>query len=152
MKCGTTSLYAYINQHPEVLPANGKEPHYFDWKWDKVCKIQVTQEMRDTGKKLIRWTDSASEAQIKYLLPFRTADLTRNPECVSGEATPSYLLGGCKVARRMLEATCAELRIIVTLRDPTLRAFSHYQMTADRKVSRNSRLDNAFDDVQREVV
>lgn len=135
MKCGTTSLYAYLNQHPEVCPANGKEPHYFDWKWDKVCKINVTDEMRASGKKLIRWTDNPTDEQVKYLLPFRTEDLVCHPEWVSGEATPSYLLGGVKVARRMLEATSPSLRILVALRDPTLRAFSHYQMTADRTVS-----------------
>ena len=29
-KCGTSSLYRYLNEHPAIAPAAGKEVHYFD--------------------------------------------------------------------------------------------------------------------------
>ncbi|MFB2936406.1 sulfotransferase domain-containing protein [Aerosakkonemataceae cyanobacterium BLCC-F154] len=29
-KCGTTSLYQYLIQHPQILPASQKEVHFFD--------------------------------------------------------------------------------------------------------------------------
>lgn len=38
-RCGTTSLYNYLGQHPEVVPSLRKEVHYFDlhygrgWRW-----------------------------------------------------------------------------------------------------------------------
>jgi hypothetical protein len=37
MKCGTTSLYYYLSEHPEITPAKNKEPHFFsyDINWDK---------------------------------------------------------------------------------------------------------------------
>ena len=32
MKCGTTSLFYYLAEHPEIAPAKDKEPHYFAYK------------------------------------------------------------------------------------------------------------------------
>lgn len=32
-KCGTTSLYEYLCQHPLVLRAKRRETHYLDWRW-----------------------------------------------------------------------------------------------------------------------
>src|SRR5215472_6783465 len=29
-RCGTSSLYYYLTEHPAILPASTKEPHYFD--------------------------------------------------------------------------------------------------------------------------
>lgn len=34
-KGGTTSLYNYLIQHPQILPASQKEVHYFDLNYDK---------------------------------------------------------------------------------------------------------------------
>jgi len=34
-KCGTTSLYQYLIQHPQVAPAREKEVHFFDLHFDK---------------------------------------------------------------------------------------------------------------------
>lgn len=33
-KCGTTSLYRYLNQHPDVFLANPKETHFFDLNYE----------------------------------------------------------------------------------------------------------------------
>ena len=29
MRCGTTSLFSYLSQHPEVAPSTPKEPDFF---------------------------------------------------------------------------------------------------------------------------
>ena len=34
-KGGTTSLYNYLIQHPQIAPAAQKEIHYFDFNFDK---------------------------------------------------------------------------------------------------------------------
>lgn len=134
MKCGTTSLYEYINQHPEVCRANSKEPHFFDWKWNQVCKIEVPEEISSRAPKLLKWTSTPNSLQMKYLLPFKYDEIEKNPLRITGEATPSYLLGGMKIAKRIAQAVSPNIRIVVALRDPTLRAFSHYQMTTDKSV------------------
>ncbi len=33
MKAGTTALYKYLSEHPEISPARRKELHYFDWNF-----------------------------------------------------------------------------------------------------------------------
>ena len=35
-RCGTTSLYEYLIQHPCILEARGKEVYFFDKKFSKV--------------------------------------------------------------------------------------------------------------------
>ena len=34
-RCGTTSLYEYLVQHPNIVPATGKEVYFFDKKYSK---------------------------------------------------------------------------------------------------------------------
>ncbi len=34
-KCGTTSLYNYMIQHPAIKPALTKEINFFNWSYDK---------------------------------------------------------------------------------------------------------------------
>ncbi|HVD33452.1 MAG TPA: hypothetical protein VNC19_07735, partial [Gemmatimonadales bacterium] len=34
-RSGTTSLFNYLVQHPDVLPPLGKEIHYFDFLYDR---------------------------------------------------------------------------------------------------------------------
>jgi len=34
-KCGTSSLYSYLLQHPNVLPAARKEVHFFDLNYQR---------------------------------------------------------------------------------------------------------------------
>jgi hypothetical protein len=34
-RCGTTSLYEYLTEHPAILPASRKEVHYFDVHYDR---------------------------------------------------------------------------------------------------------------------
>jgi len=34
-RCGTTSLYEYLNSHPNVIPASQKEIHFFDYNFNK---------------------------------------------------------------------------------------------------------------------
>jgi len=142
MKCGTTSLYDYICQHPKVIRARQKEPHVFDWKWERIQKLRLSNDVVKKHREVLSLQQKAigSEStesptpptlQLKYLLAFDVEQLNKNADSITGEATPSYLLGGAKVARRLLYAAGHKVKLIVTLRDPTLRAFSHFNMTCD---------------------
>lgn len=35
MKCGTTTLFDYLSQHPQIAPSRRKEPNFFTDNWDK---------------------------------------------------------------------------------------------------------------------
>jgi hypothetical protein len=45
-KCGTTSLYDYLSQHPLAMKGQRREPHFFDWAWDAAFKHTLSVEDR----------------------------------------------------------------------------------------------------------
>ncbi|KAG5184296.1 Sulfotransferase [Tribonema minus] len=110
-KCGTTSMYEYLNQHPLVLRSRRRETHFFDWRWQPQLKTEAEQ-------------------QAFYLKFFHGETLALHPSIVTGESTPSYLLHFDVVIPR-LQAVAPHAKLIVMLRDPVKRAYSHYQMTVD---------------------
>lgn len=104
-KAGTTSLHEYLCAHPQVLPARAKEVHYFDNQYGRGENWYLRQFPSRAG-----------------LLRRR---LRSGGRVISGEATPMYLfhpLAPARIARFMPAA-----RLIVLLRDPVERAYSHYQ-------------------------
>lgn len=94
-RCGTSSLYACLVQHPMVAPASRKEVHYFDLNYDKG----------------IDW----------YRGHFRAK---QGPRVLSGEASPYYLFH--PLAAQRCAETVPGAKIIVLLRNPADRAYSHY--------------------------
>ncbi|KAH9258561.1 hypothetical protein BASA81_003063 [Batrachochytrium salamandrivorans] len=111
MKCGTTSLFEYINCHPLCIRARQKEPHAFDWVWNQLQMLPG---------------DTLSQ---KYSNAFPEVPTDK----FTGEATPSYILGGAEVLKRLVAGAPEHraLKVIIILRDPVERAWSHYRMTAD---------------------
>jgi len=104
---GTTSLYGYLKQHPDVFMPALKEPHYF-------AQITPSREQRYL-RTIIR--DKAA-----YL---RLFDKGRDHKAI-GEASPSYLWEP-KAPYRIRNAV-PHAKIIILLRDPVERAYSHYLM------------------------
>lgn len=93
MKCGTTSLYHYLTQHPQVGGSRAKELHYFDEQFAKP----------------IRW--------------YR-ANFPRRASFVRLECTANYLHH--PQAPRRAASVVPDAKLIVFLRDPVDRAYSHY--------------------------
>ena len=117
-KAGTTSMYDMLCLHPLVVPAQRKEPHFLDWRWNL--------EKADESD-----TEALRQQWAQY---FDAAQLTECPSLMTGEATPSYLLGGELVATRMAKLA-PDARLVVILREPVERAYSHYRMCADTRGS-----------------
>ena len=92
MKSGTTSLYAYLKQHPMIIPSIKKEIHYFDngWKFGA-----------NTLQKGEKWYRSH--------FPVQNA---KNKICF--EASPSYLYNP-DVPKRIFELI-PKVKIIVAAR------------------------------------
>lgn len=112
-KCGTTSLYEYLCQHTLILRGKRRETHYFDWRWDKSVKH-----------------DDWNAHHEKYMEYFDAQSLYKYPSLITGESTPSYLLHSDIVIPRILNI-CPWVKILVMLRNPVDRAYSHYQMCID---------------------
>lgn len=103
-KAGTTSLFAYLKQHPELLPAPTKEVHYFDGGLDPAV---------DNFAK--------GEAWYRSHFPVLTQDDVGKK---AFEASPMYLFNPPS-AQRIAQAL-PHAKIIAILRDPVERAISHY--------------------------
>lgn len=146
MKCGTTSLYEYIAQHPDVIRARQKEPHALDWRWEALQSWTPNEETAKLAEKIMDHRlaslnpNGAEEAALdrplaeKYMNIFNMSEVLERVDAgdfvVTGEATPSYMLGGVELAQRLRRAV-PDARLIVILRDPVERAYSHFQMTQD---------------------
>jgi hypothetical protein len=103
-KCGTTSLYDLLTQHPLVERAASKELHFFD-------------NLFDEG---VDW----------YRGNFPQPKWKDGHKTITGEGSPNYLFHPL-AARRMAEII-PQARLMVLLRNPVDRAFSHYQMMVRR--------------------
>ena len=97
-KSGSTTLYDYLVQHPDVRAALTKEVHYFDNNF-----------RRGTG-----W----------YRSNFPLAP-RRQRSWLTGEASPYYLLHPLVPGRAA--STVPAAKLLVTLRHPVDRTYSHYQ-------------------------
>lgn len=105
-KAGTTSLHSYLGQHPAIFMSRVKEPHYFS-------RIVLSPERAVYVAPRI-WDDAG------YLALFADA----RDEAYVGESSPSYLYDAA--AAVAIQAARPDARILIVLRDPVERAFSHY--------------------------
>jgi len=109
-KAGTTQLYAYLVTHPRCFEAAKKEVDYFS----------------KHSQRSVAWYRS------RFPLAFRVA---RKQGHVM-EASPSYL--PTPSALRQMRQVLPKTRVIVLLRDPVSRAFSHYQHKKTRHLESRS--------------
>jgi hypothetical protein len=100
-KAGTTALYRYLTQHPQVVPPFRKEAHYFDRHYD------------------------LGEYWYRSLFPLERRLKRQGVHRVTCDATPAYL--SHPEAPRRAHTLLPLARLIAILRDPTERAFSDYQ-------------------------
>lgn len=104
-KCGTTSMYYYLSQHPQVyMPEKVKEPHYFA----RDLHIPAMKKYRDNAKYLSLFDDANTE------------------NCI-GEASVWYLFSR-KAASEIYDFN-PNAKIIIMLRNPVDMIYSlHSQL------------------------
>jgi hypothetical protein len=104
-KAGTTSLFRYLRSHPHVSAARGKEVHYFDFNY---------------AKGLLWYRASFAVRPWLWVL-----GKLRGHRIESGEASPYYIFHP-HAAKRIAE-TIPDAKLILLVRDPVERAYSHYK-------------------------
>ncbi|NEP46556.1 MAG: sulfotransferase domain-containing protein, partial [Okeania sp. SIO2H7] len=107
-KSGTTSLYNYLTQHPQVLPAIKKEIYFWSRHFDKG----------------INW----------YLAHF--PPIPKATKFITGEATPTYINSWQTPTR--LFSIFPKIKLIIILRNPVDRAISHYYHEVRSKMENKS--------------
>lgn len=115
-KCGTTFLYQLLVQHPRVKPAFVKEVHYFDLNFEKGDN----------------WYRSHFPLQMR-----------NNRTYITGEASPYYLFH--PHAAKRASKVVPDAKLIILLRNPVDRAYSHYQHQVKR-VTGEARETLAFEE------
>ncbi|HEV2981478.1 MAG TPA: sulfotransferase [Solirubrobacteraceae bacterium] len=130
-KAGTTALFRYLREHPEISLPDGKEWPYFSH--DRVF-------------------DGGWDAYIANVVRngyHRDAD----PQHKWGTVTPQYMVGGVyqrdsgradnaaydeRTVPARMRARLPDVRLVAMLRDPVERAISHHRMAVMRGQERRS--------------
>lgn len=115
-KCGTTSLYNYLAQHPDVYFSRVKEPNFYsDAESHNPAAYLKPKKGQFYHNKII------NDKDIYYSL----FDEVENEKIVA-DSSPSYLWD-INAANHIFK-DFPNAKIIILLRDPIQRAFSHFLM------------------------
>ncbi len=106
-KAGTSALASYLDEHPEICLADAKELHFFDNE------------------------DLFQSVFLDYAM-YHCAFNPKPSHKLLGEATPIYMYW-YTAPRRMWEYN-PNLKLIVILRNPITRAYSHWNMQRSRGI------------------
>ena len=108
-KAGTSSLYMYLKQHPQIFMSPIKEPHFFSY---------------DSESKHTRGPGDPIHKAITELNDYQALFSGVTSETMIGEASTSYLYRPEAPGR--IHAMVPQARLIAVLRNPVERAFSAY--------------------------
>ena len=123
-RCGTTSLFKTLSQHPGVLPpAYHKGVHYFD-----------TDYRRGMNWYLGHFPGSGKAKAVRQQLGVRG---------ITGESSPYYMfhpLAGQRIAKEL-----PSVKLLVLLRDPVERAYSAHSHELARGYETESSFERALE-------
>jgi len=109
-KSGTTSLWAYLCEHPDARPPITKEMSFFDVNFHRGMD----------------W--------YRMHFPFKSTEKSQNgsgARTFSGESSAYYMFH--PLSPKRIAAVMPGVKIILLLRHPVNRAFSHYQLKLRRR-------------------
>ncbi len=119
-KSGTSALYNYLKQHPQIYMSGLKEPHFFAFEGERpTFQGPGDQELYDY-------------IAVSDIDAYRTLFRGASKEAAIGEASAYYLY--LPRARDRIRHYVPEVKLIAVLRDPAERAYSNFlHMTRDGK-------------------
>ena len=109
-KCGTTSLYYDLIQHPRINRAIGNQ------------ESRETRDGQTLGEKEIRFFD---KSYFKGLSWYKSCFPKLGSGEITGEASPTYLYR-TQALQRIYNTFGNDIKLIVCLRNPVERLISHY--------------------------
>jgi hypothetical protein len=110
-KAGTTSLYQYLKQHPQIFMSPTKEPNFFAYE-GQTLDFQGWGRLRGI------------EGSITELPSYRAQFATVSNQVAVGEASTIYLYDPTTAAR--IRHYIPEAKLIAILRHPVDRAYSQF--------------------------
>lgn len=130
-KCGTTTLYHFLNQHPDVYMSPIKEPNHFctDFKPEEFSEENKAIE-RSKNINIEKYVNGPMDVSrfgyfvtnpVHYKLLFKNV---KNEKAI-GEISNAYLFS--EVAAQNIKNEVPDAKIIIILRNPVERLISHYK-------------------------
>jgi hypothetical protein len=118
-KAGTTSLFRYLDQHPQVFMCPIKGSNFFGY-----------EDARDW-----RWTEEGDPPllrhfQVKTFEAYKALFAGVSDEIAIGEASPQYFR--CPTAAQRIHENIPHVKLVASLRNPADRAFSGFLMRTRR--------------------
>lgn len=124
-RSGTTSLYSYLGQHPDIAMSAQKEPAYYHFRslqpnFDELAELYGSDRKSES---LRRYKRSLSQAVID---PDAYSGLwDHHPDAADrGDASPTYLYHFD--ALRLIREEIPQAKFVLLLRNPVDRAYSQY--------------------------
>jgi len=115
-KGGTDAVREYLMNHPQMLGTERKETHFFDMYCKGECSNpEVIQQNRDLYARTY----------------WNVSEIEQNPQLLAFEKTPVYILQPKIMHDIKLLVPWA--KILIVLRDPIERAYSHFKMNYMKK-------------------
>jgi hypothetical protein len=111
-KAGTTALYRYMNEHPEIYMSPEKETNYFAYN--------------GKNKKTFLQNKTLNVFKVRTFDEYKNLFINANGKKFIGEASPIYFES--KTAPARIKELLPEVKLIIILRNPSERAFSDYMM------------------------
>jgi hypothetical protein len=112
-KSGTTSLYHYLKQHPDICMSENKEPCFF-----------VSDYYKNVNSKSINYENIQRRVVFNFSQYKELFNICKN-EKLRGESSVDYLYS-YKMAIPNIKKYIGDVKIIIILRDPVGKAFSNY--------------------------
>ncbi len=151
-RCGTTSLYNYLKQHPQIYMSPIKEPHFFstDFEIEKMDPVYLKNKIIDFekyfSKKPLEERHIAHIKEERYY--YKLFEDVKN-EIAVGEASTGYLYS--KVAAKNIRDKIPNAKIIIILRNPIERAYSHYLMDLNKGIISGEFLKEVIRDYEKPI-
>lgn len=143
-KAGTTSLYHYLAQHPDIYMSPLKEPTYFSLELRPECfEANLQAEARKSIEEIRRYVHGPMKERRSNGIVCEWEDYLRlfagvTTERAVGEASVSYLWS--RTAAPGIASRFPGAKIIMVLRAPQERAFSQYlQRVSDGSLTQSFR-------------
>lgn len=138
-KSGTTALYKYLQQHPDIFMSEVKEPRFFAFEGETL-NFKGPQGHGD------RFNAETITDLATYTALFDDVQ----QESAIGEASPAYLSSAEKASAR-IQHHVPHAKLIAILRHPAERAYSGYMHTVRNGWEKNLNFDQVLTQEQQRI-
>ncbi len=118
-KAGTTSLYRYLDEHPQIYMYRNKGTNFFGWE----------------DARAWRWTDEGEPPRLRHfhvktVQDYIAAFADAAEGMAIGEVSPQYFRS--PTAAQRIREVIPDVKLVASLRNPAERAFSGFLMRTRR--------------------